>query len=303
MRKALVTGAAGFVGTYLTRFLRNQGWEVTGLDLKPAQEVDRNLIGNLNTIPSSKVNRYSYDVVYHLAALSHVPTANENPSLAFDANVRGTFRLLKILPRGQRFIFISSGDIYGKGHTGPIRESAPLRPTNAYSATKACADMALSSDIHRNDLVILRPFNHTGPGQPDLFAAPAFARQIARAEAGLQPPVIHVGNLSPSRDFLDVRDVIRAYFLAFERAGRGPYNIGSGKGIEIGDLLKMLLGLSRIKLSVQAKSARLRKEESEERIANTSLFRKDTGWTPSIPIRKTLSDLLDAERARVARKI
>ncbi len=303
MRKALVTGAAGFVGTYLTRFLRNQGWEVTGLDLKPAQEVDRNLIGNLSTIPASKVNRYSYDAVYHLAALSHVPTANENPSLAFDANVRGTFRLLRILPRGQRIIFISSGDIYGKGHIGPIRESAPLRPTNAYSATKACADMALSSPIHDHNLTILRPFNHTGPGQPDLFAAPAFARQIARAEAGIQPPIIHVGNVSPCRDFLDVRDVVRAYLLAFEKAGRGPYNIGSGKGVMIGDLLKMLLGLSRIKLSIESKSIRLRKGESEERIAHTVRFQKDTGWSPSIPLRKTLSDLLDTERARVARKI
>lgn len=303
MKKALVTGASGFVGTYLTRLLRHQGWEVTGLDLKPSKEVNRNLTGNLQTIPASRLNRDTFDAVYHLAALSHVPTANEHPEKAFNANVRGTFRLLRMLPRGTRFIFISSGDIYGKGHVGPIPETAPLRPTNAYSATKACVDLALSSGIHSQDIVVLRPFNHTGPGQPDLFAAPAFARQIAQAEAGLQPPVIHVGNLGPSRDFVDVRDVVRAYLLAFEKAKQGPYNIGSGKGIQIGDMLNMLLGLSRIKLSVQAQSTRLRKGESEERISDISRFQSRTGWKPTIPLRKTLSDLLDRERSRLSRKV
>ncbi len=300
--RALVTGASGFVGTYLVRLLRQQGWTVTGLDLRPSPEVHRNIIGNIATLPASKLGQNRYNAVFHLAAISHIPTANENPATAFDANVRGTFRLLRMLRPGPRIICASSGDIYGKGHSGPIPETAPLRPTNAYSASKACADMALSSGIHGHDLVLLRPFNHTGPGQKDIFVAPAFARQIARIEANLQPPVMKVGNLSPARDFLDVRDVVRAYLMAFEKAGSGPYNIGSGKGTVIRDMLRMLLGLSRLKIAVESNSPELHRRESEERVALVSRFRRDTGWQPSIPLRKTLSDILEFEREQCSRK-
>lgn len=300
--KALVTGASGFVGNHLVRLLRNLEWDVTGLDLRPSTACQRNIVCDLTRLTPSKLGNRKYDAVFHLAALSHVPTANDDPGLAFEANVRGTFRLLRILPRGPRIVFISSGDIYGKGHSGPIAETAPLRPTNAYSATKACADMALSSGGYRHDLVILRPFNHTGPGQSDLFVAPAFARQIARIEAGLQPPRMKVGNLAPARDFLDVRDVVRAYLAAFEKAGQGPYNIGSGKGTVIHDMLRMLLGLARVPIDVLSESSRVRRGESEERVADVSRFHRDTGWKPSIPFRRTLSDLLQFERERSPRK-
>jgi GDP-4-dehydro-6-deoxy-D-mannose reductase len=156
----------------------------------------------------------------------------------------------------------------------------------------------VAAEQKRADIVILRPFNHTGPGQTDRFVAPAFAAQIARAEAGLQPPIIRVGNQSPVRDFLDVRDVVRAYLLAFEKARPSIYNICSDQGTQIGDLLKMLLGLARIPCRVVSEEGLHRAGEADIRIGNSSAFRRETGWRPTIPLRKTLSDLLDVERSK-----
>lgn len=289
MPEALITGASGFVGGYLLRALLESGWRVTTLDARAHRPLDgvRSIVADLRTLPAI---RGRFDVVFHLAALSHVPTCEADPAAAFDVNVLGTLRLLRAT--SGRFVFVGSGDIYGPGR---VDESARPRPANAYAASKTVADALAAA----RDVLVLRPFNHTGPGQAEQFVAPRFAAQIARIEAGLQPPEIRVGNLWPVRDFLDVRDVVRAYLLALGKAPPGVYNIASGQGVSIGDLLRMLQGLSRAPFEIVPDPKLLRAGEPRERLGDATKFRLATGWEPRIPLRRTLADLLEYERARL----
>jgi GDP-4-dehydro-6-deoxy-D-mannose reductase len=148
--------------------------------------------------------------------------------------------------------------------------------------------------------VRVRPFNHIGPRQSDAFVVPSFARQIAEAEAGLRPPVVRVGNLNPARDFTDVRDMVRAYWLALKLGAAGAvYNIGSGRPRRIGDILDALLRLSRVPLSVEADPAKMRPSDVPEIFCDSSAFRAVTKWQPQIDIEDTLRAVLDYWRGRV----
>lgn len=281
--KALVTGASGFVGRHLVRALLERGWRVAPLAVDLRRLEPRHLRG------------VRPDAVFHLAAISHVPTCQGDPALAFAVNVAGTQRLFRALPR-VRTIHVSTGDVYGRTRVSPITEDTPPRPLNAYSASKLCAEsVALAGGA-----VVLRPFNHTGPGQAHGFVVTDFASQIARAEAGLVSPVIRVGNLSPVRDFLDVRDVVRAYLLAIDRARPGiPYNIASERGVPIFDLLDRLLGMARVKLRVSSEGRRRRHNEDNVRVGSARRFREATGWRPEIRLDRTLADVLEHERQSV----
>lgn len=303
--RALVTGSAGFVGPYLVRALLERGWKVIALDAHPhpAPSGIPRIVADVARIEKRHLRGLRLDAVFHLAGLSHVPTCDADPDRAFDVHAQGTVRLLRLLPRDLRFLHVSSGDLYGKARPDPIPENAIPRPTNAYAASKACGDALAASHLPDRDVVILRPFNHIGPGQSDRFVAPAFATQIARAEAGRQPPLLRVGNLSPVRDFLDVRDVVRAYLTAFEKARPGVYNVSSGVGTSIRDILDMLIALARIPLGVAHDTALRRAGEPDARVGDPTRFRRETGWVPRIPLRKTLEEILDYERARVSKTL
>lgn len=282
MTSALVTGATGFVGRHLVQELRDAGWRVhTTSRSGPAD-----LTGDLLTVP---LPRTSYDVVFHLAGFSSPQASVDHAGAAFDQNTATTARLARGLRAG-RFILASSCQVYGP-RNDPATESSPALPRTPYAASKLCGEaLALSS---ARDVVVLRPYNHTGPGQSTDFLCPGIARQIALAETGRTPAEIRVRALAPRRDFFDVRDMARAYRLAAERGVRGEvYNVATGRPVSIGEVARRLVSLARIPLRIVG----------EPGVADlvsglSSKFRKATGWAPSIPLAKTLSDLLEHERA------
>ncbi|HLY73582.1 MAG TPA: NAD-dependent epimerase/dehydratase family protein [Planctomycetota bacterium] len=287
MTSALVTGASGFVGGHLVRELRRAGWRV----LTASRHQAADLCGDLLTIP---FRGKSADVVFHLAGFSNPQASVDHAAAAFDANAATTGRIVREFRAG-RFIIASSCQVYGP-RPEQSTESTPLLPRTPYAASKLCGEaLALASG---RDVVILRPYNHTGPGQSADFLCPGIARQIARAEAGRAPAEVRVRSLAPRLDFFDVRDMARAYRLASERGQRGAvYNVATGAPVSIGDLVRRLVGLSRIRLRIRG-----RQGAPDLSSGNSARFRADTGWRPEIPLDRTLADLVDYERAALAPK-
>jgi len=253
------------------------------------------------------LKRVRPDRIYHLAAQSHVPTSWKNPTDTFRVNVIGTLNLIEAAGRRKnppRMLLVSSGDVYGNAAAvkGPIKETSPINPLNPYAASKAAAEwmgriLAAKKNI---PLVCVRPFNHIGPGQAPSFVASDFARQIALIEAKRQKPDILVGNLEAQKNFTDVRDMVRAYILALEKARAGKvYNLCSSKSYAIREILDILISLSTVKPRVVQEGSRLRSSWSNVIKANSSLFTDLTGWKPRYSIRQTLEDILDYWRERV----
>jgi GDP-4-dehydro-6-deoxy-D-mannose reductase len=316
-RRILLTGAGGFVGGWVLRRLETGA----GCDL----EIFAGTRGR--KIPSSLAKTVCFDItehdavdevlrdvkpssVIHLAALSAVDEAHEAPSRAWEVNFHGTMNIaesiLKHCPQAV-FVFVSSSEVYGAGDQSldsDLDEETPLDPMNPYAAAKAAADLMIGQMAREGlNAIRVRPFNHTGPRQTERFVVPAFAAQVARAEARLQDPVIRVGNLDARRDFLDVRDVANAYIrLAVSPPSFRPgmvLNLASGVGRRIGDILDELISLSRVKIGVERDSARLRVNETPLRIADARRIRAFLGWKPLIPWPKTLADVLEFWRMSV----
>ena len=230
------------------------------------------------------------DACVHLAAVASVPAARGDPRLAWDVNLHGTLNLanaLVAIAPGCVLLFAATADVYGTSFRSgvPLNEHAPLAPTNIYSATKAAADLALGAMAQDGLPVIrLRLFNHTGRGQSDVFALPAFARQIALIEAGEQEPVMQVGNLDARRDFLDVHDVCTAYVACLQHAQLLPLatllNIASGVPRRIGDVLDALLKRAGVQVEIRIDSARLRPSDTPLAIGDAALARSLLGWCP-----------------------
>jgi GDP-4-dehydro-6-deoxy-D-mannose reductase len=296
-----VTGAGGFVGTHLTRFLSGQKKVRVfddRCDLRDPRAVKRLL---------SKIKP---DRIFHLAAFSFVPASWLAPEKAFDVNVLGTlhiFEALKSLNMRPALHVAGSSEAYGTilPSENPVDESVPFRPSNPYGVSKAAQEI-LALQYGRSlglPVIVTRAFFHTGPGQKQEFVASSFARQVAMIEAGLQKPVIAVGNLKLVRDFTDVRDVVRAYWLALEKAKAGEvYNICSGKGRAIGEILEIYLKRSSVKIKAQVDPARVRKGEIPKLVGDCGKFKNATGWKPRISLETTLLDLLNDWRRKVAAK-
>lgn len=280
--KALVTGAGGFVGRHLVRELRDAGWRVLTSDRRGSVD----LPGDLLTVPLRGV---SVDVVFHLAGFANPSASISDPADAWAGNAVATARVAREIRAG-RIVVASTGQVYGPRSDRPD-ETAPTSPRTPYAASKLCAEsLALSSG---KEAVILRPYNHTGPGQSEAYVCPWIAGQIARAEAGRGPRVVKIGALAPRRDFFDVRDMARAYRLAAEKAPAGEvYNVATGRPVSIGEILRLLLAEARVPLKVSAG-----KGVADVVSGDASKFRGATGWRPTIPLRQTLRDLLDYERA------
>jgi GDP-4-dehydro-6-deoxy-D-mannose reductase len=196
-----------------------------------------------------------------------------------------------------RVLVVSSGEVYGVTAPGrSIDEEYPLKPENPYAASKACID--LIAQQYRSTfglrVVVARAFNHLGPSQSDVFVGSAFARQVAEAKSGLREKSISVGNLEAKRDFTDVRDVVRAYvaLLSGERA-HAVYNVCSGHSVAIRDLLDRLIALSGIRVDVVEDPGRMRKSDNPDVVGSAGRLTAETGWTPSIPLEKTLGDILE----------
>jgi GDP-4-dehydro-6-deoxy-D-mannose reductase len=224
------------------------------------------------------------------------------PAATFRANAEGTLAVLWAARESgvDRVLTIGSADVYGKVTEDdcPITEDHPLRPVSPYAASKAAADqVALQAHLgHGQDVVRARPFNHLGPGQTDRFVAPALASRIAANERTGNDEV-RVGNLSPRRDFTDVRDVVRAYRLLVEHARSGEaYNVCSGRAIAVSDLAERLITMATVAMRLVPDPELVRPADIPLLLGDASRLRQDTGWAPEIPLEVTLRDLLEDRR-------
>ncbi len=306
-KRALVTGADGFVGGILCRHLAQSGWDVRSAVLRepltPASEF-RCDVTDFDQVDAVIDWASPVDVIFHLAALTFVPDSIQHPRRTMRVNVEGTMNLLEAchtrVPQS-RFLFVSTSEIYGPPIQLPISEDHPLNPQNPYAISKAAAD-SYCAFFHNGtgyDVVRMRPFNHSGPGQSDQFVLSSFARQIARAEAGKAEPIVGVGNLDARRDFLHVNDVVRAYERAALHGVAGEaYNIASGKTVSIRDALEMLLGMSTAKIAVEPEPERLRPVEVLEVAGSSEKLTAATGWQPELPVEALLGDILNYWRAQ-----
>ena len=250
------------------------------------------------------------DVVLHLAAQSSVDESWRDAAATVVNNVAGQANLLDAVYQHcphARVLVVGSADEYGlvRPDEVPVDEQQPLRPNNPYAISKVAQDMqALQYGLGRGLAVVrVRPFNHTGPGQRADFVASAFARQVASVEAGLQPPVVRVGNLDAQRDFTDVRDTVRAHWLAATQGTPGDvYNIASGRATSVRSLLDSLINLARVDVRVEVDSTRLRPSDVPILLGSAAKLTRETGWTPTIPLERTLSDLLDYWRDDISRR-
>ena len=311
----LITGVTGFVGHHLVDHLRKAvpDGEIWGLvwEEDPAQipaEVHP-VMGDL-TLPASlarSLEKVRPDVVLHLAGATSVASSWQQPDRSFQVNAIGTLNLLEALRSLEldpTVVVATSAEIYGAvaAEHQPIRRGLPVESDLALRHQQGGA-----GPHHRPvprgfklRTIRLRLFPHTGPGRPPQFAASGFARQIARIERGLDPPVIAVGNLDPIRDFTDVRDIARAYWAAALKGLPGEaYNVGSGRGVSIREVLDQLIALSDSEIETRVDPQRLRPADVERLVADTSRFAAATGWQPEIPLARCLADLLDWWRASI----
>jgi len=247
------------------------------------------------------------DRIFHLAAQSYVPGSWNAPAMTIETNVIGQINLFEAIRQAgiDPLIHIAgSSEEYGLVYPNevPMKETNPLRPLSTYAVSKVAQEL-LGWQYFRSyglKCIVTRGFNHTGPRRGEIFVTSSFAKQIAEIEKGLRPPILWVGDLESKRDWTDVRDMVRAYWLVLEKGVPGEvYNIGSGVSRRVGDMLNLLLSLTDVKVEVRQDPARLRPSDVPILWADATKFKKQTGWEPRIPFEQTLRDLLDYWRARV----
>jgi len=319
----LITGIAGFAGSHLADYLASEtdldiwgvvrggeGGEPTNIaHLKSRLHL---LYGDLRDREICRVilARTRPDYIFHLAGRAVVGSSWDEPWEAMEVNIRAQLNVLAgvaDLGLQARILVVGSNEEYGsvRPEDLPVDEETPLRPNSPYGVGKVAQDL-LGLQYHLShglQTVRVRPFNHIGPRQKEGFVVPAFARQIAEIEAGLRPPVMRVGNLKSRRDFTDVRDVVRAYWLILQHGEAGEvYNIGSGRAHSIQEVLDILLNLTNAEIRVETDPGLLRPSDVPVSVCDASKLHAVTGWEPVIPLEQTLRDVLEEWRGRVRSK-
>jgi len=317
--RALITGITGFAGSHLAEFIlsNHPDVEVYGImrwrsrteNIEAIEKRIQLVECDLRDATSVKtlLGRVRPDKVFHLAAQSYVPASWNAPGESLTTNIIGQLNIfeavreLKIEPWIQ---IACSSEEYGlvKEDELPIKETNPLRPLSPYAVSKVGQDY-LGYQYHMSfglKVVRTRGFNHDGPRRGDVFVSSNFAKQLVEVEKGKRPAVIHVGNLEARRDFSDVRDIVRGYWLSLERCEAGEvYNLCSGKAYSIQEVLDRLIELSGVKVKIEQDPARLRPSDVPVLIGDCTKFREVTGWKPEIPYDKTLADMLDYWRGKI----
>ncbi len=303
-RRLLVTGRSGFVGRTLSAMLEGSehGKRWSLVDVPDALDLrDRDAAVRL-------VAETRPDAVIHLAAQSAVPESFRDPETTLQVNVVGTLHLLQALEAGGfvgRLLYVGTGEVYGLVPEAelPVAEARLPRPRNPYAVSKLAAEALCWqwNASHRLDVVLARPFNHIGAGQSDRFAVSDFAHQIARIKRGHRPPVIRVGDLTVTRDFTDVRDVIEAYFALLVRGIAGEaYNVCSGTEHSMASILEQLVELAGVEVRVENESLRMRPAEQRRMCGDASKIRAATGWQATTPLRASLHAALQSWQERIA---
>ncbi len=317
--RVLITGITGFAGSHLAEYIlaEHPDLEVFGImrwrsrteNIESIRSQVELIECDLRDATSVKklMAHVRPDKIFHLAAQSFVPSSWNAPAESLTTNVLGqlnVFEAVRELDIDPWIQIACSSEEYGLVHEDelPIKEENPLRPLSPYAVSKVGQDYLAYQYFKSFGLkaVRTRGFNHDGPRRGDVFVSSNFAKQLVEVEKGKKEPVIHVGNLEARRDFSDVRDIVRAYWLAVERCEPGEvYNICSGKAYSIQEVLDRLIELSGAKVDVQQDPSRLRPSDVPVLLGDSSKFRKATNWEPKIPYDKTLSDMLDYWRERI----
>jgi GDP-4-dehydro-6-deoxy-D-mannose reductase len=299
----VITGATGFVGRHLLERYAGRtvvAWHnphgrmpeaIDGVEWRAVDLLDRGAV-------EAALEADTPARVVHLAGAAQVDSSWQTIVPHLKTNALGTYYLLDALRRTElpcRILVVTSGQIYQPSDE-PLDEDAPLLPPNPYGLSKLAQDQLAVRAVTEDglDVVVARPFNHTGPGQSPAFVVSSFAQQIAQVEAGQAPPTIVVGNLDSRRDITDVRDVVDAYDILLAHAPPGrPYNICSGRAWRIGDLLDELLQLARVSMEVVVDDERIRPSDVVVLQGDATRIRSELGWAPHIPVEQTLRDTLD----------
>ncbi|KKS46422.1 GDP-mannose 4,6-dehydratase [Candidatus Gottesmanbacteria bacterium RIFCSPHIGHO2_01_FULL_42_27] len=316
-KTALITGITGFVGSHLAELLLKEGVNVYGIQRWRSKTdnieniQDKIIIQEADLLDAHSlykvVDEIRPDYIFHLAAQSYVQSSWSSPTNTLEINIIGTANLFEAVKKSGLNIAIQiacSSEEYGKVLPDelPIREDNPLRPLSPYAVSKLAMDY-LGYQYHESygmRIIRTRGFNHTGPRRGDVFAESTFARQIAEIEKGKKEPVVHVGNLEAKRDYTDVRDMVKAYYLSVQKCQSGEvYNIATGKSWKIRDVLNLLLSMSKVKIKVLQDKSRMRPSDVEVLVGDASKFMKVSGWRPEIPFEKTMEDLLNYWRERI----
>lgn len=314
MERVLVTGADGFVASHLlVELARECDCAVTGIGLKPGASADVEgltyQVLDITDYESVKelLSVVRPDAIFHLAAMPSVHLSWEDPWTTYRVNVIGQVNLLEAVRRLELETSVHiacSSEEYGKVGPGdmPIAEGAAFKPCSHYAVSKVAQETLglMYFEAFGWRVLVTRGFNQCGPGQSSDFAVSSFARQIAEIEAGAREPVLMVGNLEAQRDFMDVRDTVRAYRMVMEKGLAGEsYNVCSGHARAVGEMLDMLLEISGAEIRVESDPCRQRPSDIPVLLGDNTLLRQRTGWEPEIPIARTLADTLDHWRDKI----
>lgn len=315
--KVFITGITGFAGSHLAEFCLNKEAEVYGtIRWRSIRENIEHIEDKLRLIECDLRDSTSVkkalaeskpDFIFHLAAQSFVPTSWHAPAETLFTNILSQvniFEAVRELGINPRIHLACSSEEYGlvRENEIPIKEDSPLRPLSPYAVSKVTQDMLGYQYFmsYGMDIVRTRAFNHTGPRRGHVFVTSNFSKQIAEIEKGKKEPVIYVGNLNAKRDFSDVRDVVRAYWLSLEKGKKGEvYNIASGKAYTIKEMLGLVLSMSKVNVRTERDPSRMRPSDVDLLVGDASKIKKATGWKPEISFEKTLEDLLNYWRERV----
>jgi len=301
--KVLITGVNGFVGTHLSNFLLNQGLEITGLDFAAAEKPFMVLHADITSYEelTNVLADQSFDYIVHLAAFASVGQSFKNPLKVHAINYQGTLNLLEIINRSnklkshlKKILFISSADIY-ENSDQPVSELSSVTATSPYTASKLAAEVLIEyyQQVEKLPIITARPFNHIGKGQSLDFFLPSVIEQFKKAlQKGEKSLNLDVGNIDIIRDFHAVEDVCRAYGLLLEKGIPGEiYNIGSGKGYKLKEIIEMIAEISGIEVKISVDPSKYRPADKPVLICNSKKINQ-LGWKPELTMEEIIKQMV-----------